>query len=220
MGSPSRLAVFDLDGTITRRDSFLPYVFGFLVRHPLRVLRMVIALPAAIGYLLGLCGRGALKSALIRASLGGVTRAQLTRWNLHYVPRLLADGLFPDALQAIARHRAAGDMLVLMSASPDLYVPEVARRLGFAQVICTEVRWQEECVDGQLVTLNRRGNEKTRCLEALRASHPGLPVTAYGNSDSDLPHMSCAESAVLVNGDRKARRNRTQFSGIRTVEWR
>jgi phosphatidylglycerophosphatase C len=216
---PARLAIFDLDGTITRRDSFMPYVSGFLRRQPLRTLRLLNAVPVAIGFLLGLVGRGALKSALIRAAFGGVSRQELERWNQLYVPRLLADGLFPQALQAIAAHRAAGDLLILMSASPDLYVPEVGRRLGFAHTICTGVLWRDDRLDGHLTTLNRRGEEKTRCLEELQRQYPGLPVSAYGNSASDLPHMRRAQAGVLVNGDRGSRHEAAN-SGIQAVEWR
>jgi phosphatidylglycerophosphatase C len=213
-----RLAVFDLDGTITRHDSFVPYVLGFLKRRPWRVPRLLLALPAVVGFFLQLVGRGPLKSAIIRAALGGVTRTDLERWNQRYVPRLLADGLFPQALQAIAAHRAAGDTLILMSASPDLYVPEVGRRLGFTQTICTGVRWQDDRLDGHLGTENRRGEEKTRCLEALRRAHPGMPVTAYGNTGSDLPHLARAERGVLVNGSASSRRHAADI-GVQTVDW-
>ena len=40
------LALFDLDGTITRRDTLLPYVAGFLLRHPARLARLPRLLPA------------------------------------------------------------------------------------------------------------------------------------------------------------------------------
>lgn len=213
-----RLAVFDLDGTITRHDSFVPYLLGFLIRRPWRVPRLLLAVPACLGFFLQLVGRGPLKSALIQAAFGGVTRAELQRWNQHYIPRLLADGLFAQALQAIAAHRAAGDTLILMSASPDLYVPEIGRRLGFAQTICTGVRWQGDRLEGHLTTENRRGDEKTRCLEALCRAHPGMPVTAYGNSGSDLPHMARAEQAVLVNGSPSSRRHAADI-GVQSVDW-
>jgi phosphatidylglycerophosphatase C len=219
VSSPTRLAVFDLDGTITRHDSFVPYVLGFLRRRPQRLLRLLFAVPACLGFALGFVGRGALKSAIVRAALGGVSRTELERWNHYYVPRLLADGLFQEALQAIAAHRAADDLLVLMSASPDLYVPEVGRRLGFAQTICTGVRWHGDVLDGHLTTENRRGDEKTRCLEELQRQYPGLPVSAYGNSGSDLPHLRRAQAGVLVNGDHKSRAA-AAVSGIRIVDWR
>jgi phosphoserine phosphatase len=44
-----------------------------------------------------------------------------------------------------------------------------------------------------------------RRLGVLRAAHPNLPVVAYGNADSDIPHLRLAERGVLVNGNRRAR---------------
>ena len=36
------LAVFDLDGTITRHDTLLPFLGGYLLRHPWRLPRVVL----------------------------------------------------------------------------------------------------------------------------------------------------------------------------------
>jgi phosphoserine phosphatase len=69
-----------------------------------------------------------------------------------------------------------------------------------------------------LTTANRRGEEKLRCLEWLRSRYPQAPVTAYGNSASDLAHMVHAEHAVLVNGSAGARRQAARL-GIATHEW-
>ena len=107
--------------------------------------------------------------------------------------------LLAGAVAAIARHRSQGDTLVLMSASVDLYVPALGERLGFGRTICTGVAWRGEFLDGALATPNRRGEEKARCLEALRAEHAGARITAYGNSASDLPHLRLADRGVLVN---------------------
>ena len=79
----------------------------------------------------------------------------------------------PAALAALEAHRAAGDHLVLLSASPDLYVPLIGRLLGFERTLCTELRWRGDRLDGALRTPNRRGEEKLRCLEALRPQYPG-----------------------------------------------
>lgn len=113
--------------------------------------------------------------------------------------------LRPAALAVLEAHRAAGDHLVLLSASPDLYVPRIGRALGFERTLCTEVRWQGDRLVGTLSTPNRHGEEKTRCLAWLRSQYPGLPIVAYGNSSSDLDHMRRADQALLVNGNAAAR---------------
>jgi hypothetical protein len=111
----------------------------------------------------------------------------------------------PSALAAVEAHRAAGGHLILLSASPDLYVPRIGQLLGFERTLCTEVQWrhvaaEEDRLDGALRTPNRRGEEKSRCLAWLRTEYPNLPVVAYGNSQSDIPHLREADRAVLVNG--------------------
>lgn len=218
MTATRRLAIFDLDGTISRHDTFVPFVFGFLLRRPWRLPRLLLALPAALGYPLGLVDRGGLKAAMIRAGFGGLTRAELADWAERYVPRVIATGLHAQALAAIEAHRRSGDALVLMSASPDLYVPLLGRRLGFASTVCTEVAWDGDRLAGTLASPNRRGEEKTRCLEILRATHPGLAVIAYGNSESDLDHLRRCDEGVYVNGG-AALRGSPLAQGLRHVDW-
>jgi len=213
------LAVFDLDGTITRHDTLFPYVWGFLKRRPWRCPGLLFVLPTLVQFALKRADHGQLKSALIRATLRGCTRAEIDAWTARFVPNLLAHGLFADALDRIAAHCAQGDRLVLMSASTDLYVPAIARELGFAEVVCTGVRWNGDRLSGELTTPNRRGAEKAHCLRDLRAHHPGLATTAYGNARSDLEHLRLADKAVLVNGTGRARREAAR-DGIACVDWR
>ena len=193
------LAVFDLDGTITRRETFGPFLWGFLWRRPWRLLRVLLVLPAVAGFVLHR-DRGALKGALIHAMLGGVQRASLGRWTERFVAELLTDGLYAEALAAIAMHRTRGDRLLLMSASTDLYVPDIGRALGFDEIICTEVRWRADGrLDGRLASANCRGEEKRRCLAALIARDAPGRVYAYGDSRADLAHMQLVQEAYLVN---------------------
>ena len=213
------LALFDLDGTITRHNTLAPYTLGLLLRHPLRILRLPRVLPALVRFALGRCDHGELKSAYIHKTFGGLERRELDEWTAHFVPRLLKRGLFGDARAAIERHRRNGDRLALLSASIDLYVPAIGRALGFKDIECTGVAWEGPRLIGTLTTANRRGAEKVRCLEALRARHPGMDVIAYGNAASDLAHLRLAEHGVLVNGSRNAMRQ-AALDGVSCVIWR
>jgi phosphatidylglycerophosphatase C len=176
-------------------------------------------LPALARFALGRADHGALKSASMRAVLGGRARTELDAWTAEFVPQLLAHGLSSDALATLAAHRRAGDHLVLLSASPDLYVPAIGRALGFAQTLCTGVEWDGERLTGRLTTANRRGSEKARCMAALRREHPGLEVVAYGNAASDLEHLELADRPTLVNGSARARAEAARHD-IACVTWR
>jgi phosphatidylglycerophosphatase C len=212
-----RIAVFDLDGTLTRHDTLLPYLQGWRRRHP-RSGYYGRALGSLCRYLADR-DRGRLKSALIRAAMSGATRDEIDRWTAEYVGSIGMGDLCAGALAAVASHRAAGDRLVLLSASVDLYVPHIGRRFAFDETICTEVAWLDGRLDGGLVTDNRRGEEKRRCIDALRARHPGAAIVAYGNARSDFAHFAAADSAVLVNAGPRLRRE-AERRGYRTEEWR
>jgi phosphatidylglycerophosphatase C len=213
------VAVFDLDGTLTWRDTLLPFLAGYLAHRPLRLWRLWRLPGALCGYWLKGRDRGVLKARVIRMAMGGDVRSDIDAWADRFTGSLNARGVFrPAALAVLEAHRRAGDHLVLMSASPDLYVPRIAKLLGFERTVCTEVRWQGERLDGALQTANCRGEEKRRCLESLRSQYPQATFIAYGNSASDLPHMKCADRAVLVNAGSAARRMAAS-AGIAVAQW-
>lgn len=211
------IAIFDLDGTITHRDTLFPLVLRQLARRPWNLLRLVAVAPAAIRYLFD-HDRAALKQSLLRNTLRGMPRGELAAASVEFVRDTIERRCFRDALTAIRRHRDAGHYLVLMSASVDFYVPEFGRQLGFDHVISTGVAWNGEYLDGTLTTPNRRGEEKARCLRELVDERRDGDTFAYGNSASDLPHLALARHGLLVNGSLAARRAAAQ-QGIATADW-
>ena len=200
------VALFDLDGTLTWRDTLLPFLSGYVLRHPQRALGLW-RLPFALANYWQNRDRGELKSRVIRMIMRGERAEVLEAWADRYVDSLKLKQRFrPLALAVLEAHRAAGDHLVLLSASPDLYVTRIGRSLGFERTISTELAWRADRLDGHLKTQNRRGEEKLRCLNWLREQYQGLPIIAYGNSASDLDHLRHADRALLVNGSSEARR--------------
>lgn len=218
MSSSTSVAVFDLDGTITYRDTLVPFLLHVLRERPLRCLRLW-PLPWAVARFAVFRDRGVLKESLIRYVLGGLDRQQIAAYVDAFLDRLWRRGLRSGALQAIERHRAAGDHLVLLSASPDLYVPRIGARLGFTDVVCTHVQWDGERLHGYLASPNRHGPEKRRCVEELRVLHAGARFAAYGNTASDLDHLAIVDAPCLVNANAEARR-RAAALGIGCDDWR
>jgi phosphatidylglycerophosphatase C len=212
------VALFDLDGTLTWRDTLLPFLWGYVKKHPRKTLGLW-RIPGALLYYLARSDRGELKSRLIRSVMGGEPRARIDSWADEFVAGMRSSGrLRPVALGVLQAHVDTGDHPVLLSASPDLYVPRIARLLGFECSMCTEILWNGDILDGHLKSPNRWGEEKSRCLEQVRARYAGLPVIAYGNSLSDVDHMQHAERALLVNANAGARRA-AQRLDIPVADW-
>lgn len=218
MTRPGRIAVFDLDGTITARDTFLPYIAGWLRRHPARAVHLWRVPVALLRYAVNGRDRGRLKSDLLRIVLGPAGRAEVQAWSEEFVAALAPPFLHERALAAIRRHREAGDRLVLLSASVDLYVPLIGARLGFDETICTGVRWAGDWLDGRLTTENRRGEEKRRVVAALRERFAGSRFAAYGNAASDFEHLQIVEEPLLVNANPRAQRL-GRHRGLPCADW-
>ncbi len=211
------LAVFDLDGPITRRDTLLPYLAGFLGRHPARLWRLPGALPPLLRYAFDR-DRGRLKATVVRRLMGGLAPAPISAWNREFIGRLFATGLLAEALERIAFHKAAGHHLVLLSASVDLHVPDIAAALGFDEWICTRLtRHPDGRLEGKLATANRRGEEKAVVVRTLLARLAAPAQSwAYGNSDSDLPHLRLVTEGWYVNGPET---DLVDMAGVRCVRW-
>jgi phosphatidylglycerophosphatase C len=212
-----QIAIFDLDGTITRHETLFFFVWGFAWRHPLYLLKFPLIVPALIQYLFTR-DRAMLKECFMRCMLGNVARQNLQAWSETFAQRTLARDAFEAAKQRIESHRHAAHRLILMSASPDIYVVPIGQLLGFDEVICTHVAWNGDRFDGHLISKNCRGEEKLRQLVQLQDKYRNSIMYAYGNMLSDLPHLARVQNAVLINGSKEAQ-HAAGALGISCEQW-
>ncbi len=162
--------------------------------------------------------RGLLKARLVSAFFHGEKRERIFEFGRRFAAGVAARGCRPAALRALAEHRVDETYLVLLSASPDIYVRAVGAALGFSRVVSSEIEFVGERLTGRLATANRRGEEKLRCVQALRAEFPQARFMAYGNAQSDIAHLKSCDEGVFVNGRGGARRS-AAAAGLRTQEW-
>ena len=80
--------------------------------------------------MLRLIDHGGLKGAVLRVLFGGMPRNAVQAWAQQFAQATVPGRMFAEALAAFRAHVAAGDYTVLMSASPDLYVPLIAQDAG------------------------------------------------------------------------------------------
>lgn len=212
------IAIFDLDGTLTRRDTLLPYLLGFVGARPARWGSVVGVGLALLAYVAGRLDRDACKERIIVSCLRGAERRELDAYTSRFVDKLLKRGMHSQAIAVLETHRSRGAHLVLLSASPDLYVREIAARLRFDECICTELRWDGQRLAGSFASRNRRAEEKSVVVQAIRGRLPGR-IAAYANSSSDLPHLELTDNPLLVNGSSGARQS-ALARGIACALWR
>lgn len=189
------LAVFDLDGTVTRGDTLFPFL-RFVTGTPGFFRRLPRALPWLAGLALGLVPRTRAKEGVLRAFLGGMKRATLDARGAAFARERLPAMVRPQALERLAWHRSQGHHCVLLTASPLVYVGPWGRSAGFDAVLATELAYDESgCASGALEGLNCRGAEKLRRLEARYGDLARLTSHGYGDNRADRHFLSrCTEA--------------------------
>lgn len=217
-----RVAVFDLDGTISRRDLFLVFLLHAARRlGPARPLQTALLPLHTLRYGLRRIDNATLKAAFLDAILGGRDRAVLQALAADFATHSLRREVKPAALEAMQRHRQAGDALVLASASLDLYVAPIGAQLGFDATVATRVAWTAEGrVAGSLDGPNLRGAPKLAAVRTLLAARfpQAREFVAYSDHASDIPLMQAACSAVAVDPT-PALRRAARAQGWPVVDW-
>ncbi len=212
--------IFDLDRTVSRRDTYLAYLTGFALRHPERW-RRLLGLPLdVLRFKLGIKNNTWLKQRFLAAVLGGISKQALQAWTAIFNEKLMRHGLRPRALRQIHEYKEQGLRLILISASPDLYVDDLSRRLGFSGSVCTRVEWDaNDYLTGRLDGKNCYGPEKCarlgRCFaEDRRHWH----IIAYSDHHSDLPLLTWADRGVAVSPTRRLKRE-ARRKGMTVMRW-
>lgn len=196
------LVVFDFDHTLYDGDSG-SHLFAWLIRrNPLRLLAALLATPVLGPMVALLPTRRRGVSGYVWIATFGLHRVRdFNRVIDAYVLRHEAGirrRLLPHALEVFARHRRAGDRVIVATGAP----PELARAiLGF-------VAHQDVPVIGSLVgpTLGavtaRRHCHNEEKMRMLRERGYGDIAIAYSDSSADLPLLQAARAPVVVNPKR------------------
>jgi phosphatidylglycerophosphatase C len=189
------LVAFDLDGTLTDRDSFTAFL-AWRTGAANYLGGLAALAPAGARYLLDR-DRGALKAAAVKRFLAGTTRAELDTAAQAFATERGRALLRPDALRAWKRWQGEGARLVIVTATPEIIVAPIARALGADQLIGTRLIFDAAGrITGDLDGANCRGPEKVRRLREAFGDDVALEA-AYGDSDGDREMLALAEEQGL-----------------------
>jgi phosphatidylglycerophosphatase C len=189
------VAAFDLDGTLTRRDTVVPFVASLRgwprVSATLATRWQDVAAAAVAGM-----RRDQAKAALV-ATLAGVPERDLREAGERYAARVFSRSMRADVVAQLLRHQRRSHEVILVSAGLDAYVRPLADHLGVDAVYATRLEIGDDgCCTGSLDGPNVRGSEKVRCL-ARHLAGDHAEVWAYGNSADDRPLRAAADHPVL-----------------------
>ncbi len=191
---PPGLALFDLDGTLIPWDCQLLFRHFVLRREPWRGMFLPIFL--AFLPLAPVLGTDGMKRVFL-SYLWRISPATLAEYSRDFAAALLP-AIYPEVRKFLENHRAAGHITILTSASPEFYVREIGRELGFDLALGTEVAPGPLFPDLE----NHKGTAKVRRLRQLLPAAwlaDRSKIHGYTDSSADLPLLTLCGEATLVN---------------------
>jgi HAD superfamily hydrolase (TIGR01490 family) len=187
------VAAFDFDGTLTRRDTLLPFLISALGAPAVARHALVLA-PVLAGYALGLTENGIAKQKVFVRCFSGMGVAELERQAARFVEQTLPGLIRMEAMRRLEWHKKRGHRCVVISASLELYVQPWARNAGFDDVIATRLETGDDGrVTGRLSGKNCYGPEKVTRLESLLGARERYTLYAYGDSAGDHALLACSD---------------------------
>ncbi|QDX26787.1 HAD-IB family hydrolase [Sphingomonas suaedae] len=208
-----RLAIYDMDKTITRRATWTPFlIHAARVRAPWRLALLPLAGVASLAYLAKAIDRARLKEITHRLMIGrAIPPADLAKVAQTFAEDVAATNLFADARARVEADRAEGWEPVLATASHGYYAEAIAAQLEIGTVISTSARRDADGnVLARLEGENCYGPAKLRLIEAWMAreglSRADIRVRFYSDHVSDVPVLKWADEPFAVNAHGPLRR--------------
>lgn len=198
-------AFFDLDHTLLPFDTQTLFANFVLRRERWRTGLLTGIFPVAVMRVTGLAKTVTAKRAFMSLYVG-MKRETLLAYAREFAETEVKQWVYPELLEIMAEHRRAGRVLVLNTASPDYYVPDIGRVLGFDHSIATKVEipptvnWMPK-----VVGLNNKREAK---LVHMKQAVPAVAAAtkeeledswAYSDSSADLPLLKFAGNAMLIH---------------------
>lgn len=201
MSNDALVAVFDLDGTITRHDTYLHFLLFCFRSRPLRLLKAPMLFVYFFIYKSGMRSNHWLKARFLRLVVGGTKEAELHCLARKFCTLTMQSNVKKGALDEIQWCRDNGYIIVLATASFGFYVKEIAEAMGVDELLCTTAAVDHEGrLTGEIDGFNCIGDEKARRVKNLQSERGWSKIgRAYSDDKVDLPLLIMAETALVID---------------------
>jgi HAD superfamily phosphoserine phosphatase-like hydrolase len=219
-----KLAIYDLDRTITRAPTWTPFLLHAVGRHaPWRLALLPWVLGAAAARAVGLVHRDRLKEVMHHAALGTLSPARAAALATGWAARFGPAQIRKRARAQIAADRAEGYAVLIATAAYRFYAQAIADAVGADALIATDT-----AVDAagnllpRIAGANCYGPTKLAMIEAWLAerglARETVRVRFYSDHVSDVPTFAWADEAIAVSPHAALARV-AAARGWRQVDW-
>lgn len=190
-----RIAVFDFDGTITRKDTLLEFIKfskgkwtflkGFLYYSPLLV-----------AYKLGLYPNWKVKQKIFSYFFKGMKYETFCQFGFDFKDKI-NDMIKETQVEKLTKHLEQGDTVYVISASIEEWILPWCREFGEINILATQMEVIDGIITGKFRTKNCYGQEKVNRLLEKEPERDSYYLYAYGDSKGDKEMLAFADKSFL-----------------------
>lgn len=199
-----KLALFDVDYTLTRKETLIAFFAYLIRRNPSLLLHLPKAAMSGLLFKLGINKEKKTKEMFL-SFMRDLPMEELNELTDGFIEDEMKKILYTDGIEKIRELKNKGYLIVLTSASPEFYINKLKDIFQADYVMGT--RFQEK--DGRFTALmlgeNNKGEEKVLRLKEVFANQEIDYENSYMFSDSmsDDPLLRLVGKPYLINYRKK-----------------
>jgi phosphatidylglycerophosphatase C len=178
-----QLALFDFDGTITRKDSLLDFIY-YAVGPFNSWAGFLYLIPCLMAFKLGVLPNDKTKAIVLSYFFKGWDEQRFQQIAQNYSLTQIDLIVRESARQKIQWHQQQGHKIIIITASLEHYLQDWCSLLKI-ELIGTRLEFKEGKYTGKLATPNCHGPEKVHRLRQIYDLRDFEHIYAYGDSSGD-----------------------------------
>lgn len=196
MEGKHKVAVFDFDGTLTTRDTFLEFIkfacgrklfwTGFLLHSPMLLLMKV-----------GLYPNWKAKQRIFSWFFKGMEYQKFERLGEDFT-HIISKFTNSETTTLLCKHIEEDNEVYVITASIEEWVRPYCKQLNVKEVLGTKVELKDGILTGQFASRNCYGKEKVNRLLTKEPSRDSYFLFAYGDSRGDKEMIEFADEGIYI----------------------
>lgn len=211
-----RLAIFDVDFTLTKRETLFEFTIFMLKKDPKLFKHLPKSLISSFLYIVKVYDLKKAKEKFL-AFIDGIKEEEMQRLVKEFYEERLSKILYKDAIDMIKKLKAEGCKVYLISASPEIYLNELYNIKEVDKIIGTRYKKESGVYRCSMEGENCKGEEKVkRLMEVLKNENMEVDFkNSYMFSDSlaDLPLFNLVGNPYLINFKK-------EHDSIKILKWK
>jgi HAD superfamily hydrolase (TIGR01490 family) len=211
-----KLAIFDVDYTLTKRETLFEFYMFMLKKKPTLIIHMPKSFGSAILYALGLLDAARAKNNFM-GFIKGIHENEIKELVKEFYEKRFSEIFYVDAINTLKKLKSEGYKVYLISASAEFYLNELYNIKEVDKVIGTRFKFVNGYYTGEIIGENNKGEEKVKRLkEVLKEENVEADFKnsyMYSDSLADLPLFKLVGHPYLINSKKK-------YNNIEVLHWK